>query len=109
MDLRIGAALTRFQTMTFRDILGLPPNSPVSYGPCQFPTLGFICQKFSHTTTFLPETYWSVDLKYTIPDEDEPNQIVEEEGRVSNIDKQNFEPNEEVSGGGGLAEFLQQV
>jgi DNA topoisomerase III len=44
IDLRIGASFTRFQTLTLRDFskkgLGV-----ISYGPCQFPTLGFIVER----------------------------------------------------------------
>jgi len=34
IDLKIGAAFTRFQTLAFRDILGMGNGTPVSYGPC---------------------------------------------------------------------------
>lgn len=44
IDLRIGASFTRFQTFTVRDSI---PNKKgvISYGPCQFPTLGFIVER----------------------------------------------------------------
>lgn len=45
IDLRIGCAYTRFQTMLLRD--SLPESeSIVSYGPCQFPTLGFVVERY---------------------------------------------------------------
>jgi DNA topoisomerase-3 len=41
VDLRIGASFTRFQTLALKKEL---PNekSVLSYGSCQFPTLGFV-------------------------------------------------------------------
>ena len=48
IDLRIGASFTRFQTLYFRDILlGPYKNRVLSYGPCQFPTLGFVVERFN--------------------------------------------------------------
>uniref|UniRef100_A0A0D3H449 DNA topoisomerase n=1 Tax=Oryza barthii TaxID=65489 RepID=A0A0D3H449_9ORYZ len=49
IDLRIGASFTRFQTMLLKDAFVLDDtgddrNIILSYGPCQFPTLGFIVE-----------------------------------------------------------------
>lgn len=55
IDLRIGCAYTRFQTMLLRD--SLPESeSIVSYGPCQFPTLGFVVERYlqRHVALSLP-------------------------------------------------------
>ena len=43
LDLRFGAALTRFQTLSLQNQLRL--KSVLSYGPCQFPTLGFVVER----------------------------------------------------------------
>ena len=47
LDLRIGAAFTRFQTLRlqkkFPDVLA---EQLISYGSCQFPTLGFVVGEF---------------------------------------------------------------
>ena len=43
IDLRIGASFTRFQTLLLRDTIH--KQGVVSYGPCQFPTLGFIVER----------------------------------------------------------------
>jgi len=50
IDLRIGASFTRLQTLNFRDIMlgNYQQNVQIvlSYGPCQFPTLGFIVDRY---------------------------------------------------------------
>ncbi len=66
LDLRIGASFTRYQTLRLRQkfqgshlarvllrvIPCLSPSFPIgldenviSYGPCQFPTLGFVVER----------------------------------------------------------------
>lgn len=71
MDLRIGAIFTRFQTLYFREKLGLAFGSIlrytiivifISYGPCQFPTLGFIVERFQQIRGFQSEKFWNIDL-----------------------------------------------
>jgi DNA topoisomerase-3 len=64
IDLRIGASFTRFQTLTLRDLV---PNKKgvISYGPCQFPTLGFIVERDKQIKQFKPEKFWFIDLQYT--------------------------------------------
>lgn len=45
IDLRIGCAYTRFQTLLLRN--SVPEiDTVVSYGPCQFPTLGFVVERY---------------------------------------------------------------
>ena len=45
IDLRIGCAFSRFQTLLLRN--SVPEiDSIVSYGPCQFPTLGFVVERY---------------------------------------------------------------
>lgn len=59
IDLRSGAAFTRLQTMRlqnkYQGIDGL-----ISYGPCQFPTLGFIVDRYLEVEAFVPEPFWSL-------------------------------------------------
>ena len=54
LDLRIGAAFTRFQTLRlqkkFPDVLA---EQLISYGSCQFPTLGFVVGEFEKITLIL--------------------------------------------------------
>ncbi len=58
------------QTLNFREIL-LGSDSQnyniVSYGPCQFPTLGFIVDRYKKIKDFVPEKFWSITLKYQPP------------------------------------------
>lgn len=53
IDLRIGASFTRFQTLLLQKRfnwaqMGLGDQPILSYGPCQFPTLGLIVQRCAH-------------------------------------------------------------
>jgi DNA topoisomerase IA len=40
-----------------------PDLSLVSYGPCQFPALGFIVQRYLKVKDFRPETFWFLHLE----------------------------------------------
>ncbi|SCU81704.1 LADA_0C00562g1_1 [Lachancea dasiensis] len=68
VDLRSGVAFTRFLTELLgskveRD-LGLKNNQRpiISYGTCQFPTLGFVVDRFERIQKFIPETFWYIVL-----------------------------------------------
>lgn len=64
LDLRIGAAFTRFQTLrlqsAFPENLGGENNQLVSYGSCQFPTLGFVVERYKQVDDFVPEPFWKI-------------------------------------------------
>ncbi|KAH8980237.1 DNA topoisomerase [Lactarius akahatsu] len=64
LDLRIGAAFTRLQTHTLQNRIQ-QINSVVSYGPCQFPTLGFVVSRFDQVQAFKPEKFWYIYLALT--------------------------------------------
>ncbi|XP_057324309.1 DNA topoisomerase 3-alpha [Microplitis mediator] len=63
LDLRIGAAFTRFQTLRLQKVF---PHSLaqmlISYGSCQFPTLGFVVERFLAIENFKPEPYWKIKV-----------------------------------------------
>jgi DNA topoisomerase III len=43
LDLRLGAVFTRLQTLKFKQKHHLQHLTAISWGPCQFPTLGMYC------------------------------------------------------------------
>jgi len=61
LDLRIGAAFTRFQTLSLQNIPGLE-KKVLSYGSCQFPTLGFVVDRYWRVVKFVPEKFWSLEV-----------------------------------------------
>ena len=61
IDLRLGAIFTRLQTIRLKTVH--PSISLVSWGPCQFPTLGFVVNRHLEILNFVPEKYWSIDMK----------------------------------------------
>ncbi|KAG9316734.1 prokaryotic type I DNA topoisomerase, partial [Chiua virens] len=64
LDLRIGAAFTRMQTLALQNRLPQfrEKREVVSYGPCQFPTLGFVVQRYKQVKEFTPEDFWHILL-----------------------------------------------
>ena len=88
LDLRLGAAFTRFTTLTLQS-LGPPlaktnpkeKKQPISYGEmnhslgirvllihlsgsCQFPTLGFVVDRYFKVQSFIPEKFWSIKVMH---------------------------------------------
>ena len=65
LDLRIGAAFTRFQTMRLQKLF---PNSLsdklISYGSCQFPTMGFVVERYKAIENFAPERFWKLKVSH---------------------------------------------
>jgi DNA topoisomerase-3 len=70
IDLRIGAAFTRLQTLTLQPLFPSLRNSVISYGPCQFPTLGFVVERFLKIQRFVPENFWKIHCKYEGPNKE---------------------------------------
>ncbi|WJZ86516.1 hypothetical protein VitviT2T_005963 [Vitis vinifera] len=69
IDLRIGASFTRFQTMLLRDAFVLDfaaddRNLVLSYGPCQFPTLGFVVERYWEIQSHEPEEFWTINCSH---------------------------------------------
>lgn len=63
LDLRIGAILTRFQSLSLQREFEILDSKVISYGPCQFPTLGFVVDQYERVQRFRPETFWYIDVK----------------------------------------------
>ncbi len=61
IDLRIGAAFTRMQTLYLQRSYS---TDTVSYGPCQVPALGFVVERFNRRNLFKSEKFWTIDLLY---------------------------------------------
>lgn len=40
----------------------------ISYGSCQFPTLGFVVERYKAIERFIPEDFWKIDVSHTIGD-----------------------------------------
>ncbi|KAM0010754.1 putative DNA topoisomerase transcription factor interactor and regulator CCHC(Zn) family [Helianthus debilis subsp. tardiflorus] len=70
IDLRIGASFTRFQTMLLKDAFDFNfstdgRNLILSYGPCQFPTLGFVVERYWEIQAHEPEEFWKIQCSHT--------------------------------------------
>jgi DNA topoisomerase-3 len=70
LDLRIGASFTRWQTLEIFEYLKaqgvFPPDEKkvLSYGGCQFPTLGFVVDRYFMVKNFVPEPYWAIKVTH---------------------------------------------
>ncbi|KAI9352057.1 DNA topoisomerase [Obelidium mucronatum] len=62
LDLRIGAAFTRFQTLQLRQQFNQLDGMIISYGSCQFPTLGFIVDQYEKCARFKEELFWKIQV-----------------------------------------------
>ncbi|PHH80207.1 hypothetical protein CDD82_1920 [Ophiocordyceps australis] len=60
LDLRIGYAFTRFLSNSLRPLGGPLKELMLSYGSCQFPTLGFVVDRYFQVKNFVPEPFWSI-------------------------------------------------
>lgn len=67
IDFRIGTALTRFQTLAIQDAITTLKKDVISYGPCQFPTLGFVVDQYNRVTKFVPENFWYISIDAKMP------------------------------------------
>lgn len=63
VDFRTGTAFTRMQTMYLQQRFRELEKEIISYGSCQFPTLGFIVDRYLRRTQFVAETFWHITLK----------------------------------------------
>lgn len=59
-----GAAFTRFQTLRLQKIFPeVLAEQLISYGSCQFPTLGFVVERFKAIQAFVPEIFHKIKGK----------------------------------------------
>lgn len=70
IDLRTGASFTRLLTNSLKPHLagdgvrgGKDDKTVVSYGSCQFPTLGFVVDRYKRYKNFKPEKFWLLKLQ----------------------------------------------
>lgn len=64
LDLRIGYAFTRFLTLNLRNVGPALKELLISYGSCQFPTLGFVVDRYFRVKNFVPETFWAIKVMH---------------------------------------------
>lgn len=71
IDLRIGSSFTRLQTLLLQDAFDwtefLPSDRErmlLSYGPCQFPTLGLIVKREWEIQSHVHENFWTIYVQY---------------------------------------------
>lgn len=65
LDLRLGAAFTRLQTLALQNMIpsqGEERGKLISYGSCQFPTLGFVVDRYLRVRNFVPEPFWYIKI-----------------------------------------------
>ncbi|SCV72038.1 BQ2448_4732 [Microbotryum intermedium] len=74
LDLRVGAALTRTQTLGLQGRFAALAEKIISYGksclagPCQFPTLGFVVDQYERVQAFIAEPFWFIRVAITRED-----------------------------------------
>ncbi|GAM88847.1 hypothetical protein ANO11243_068810 [Dothideomycetidae sp. 11243] len=66
LDLRIGAAFTRMQTLNLRPMMQSIAEEikVISYGSCQFPTLGFVVDRYFQVKNFVSEPFWYIQVSH---------------------------------------------
>ncbi|XP_059470353.1 DNA topoisomerase 3-alpha [Neocloeon triangulifer] len=65
LDLRIGASFTRFQTLRLQKLFpGILSEGLISYGSCQFPTLGFVVERYKSIQDFISENFWKIEVTH---------------------------------------------
>ena len=72
IDLRVGAAFTRWLTLRYQGRLsggggGQNEKRLVSFGGCQTVTLGFVVARWLARERFVPESFWALKLTCQVP------------------------------------------
>ncbi|CAI2732104.1 unnamed protein product [Schistosoma spindalis] len=85
LDLRIGAAFTRFQTLRLRRVFPQALSDQlISYGSCQFPTLGFVVERFREVDQFVSEPFWRIVV--TVSRDEKTTEFQWQRGRLFDQD-----------------------
>jgi DNA topoisomerase-3 len=65
IDLRVGAGFTRFLSDLLKRSGAIPleKGQVVSYGTCQFPTLGFVVDRYTRVKNFVSEPFWHISIR----------------------------------------------
>ncbi|KAF2758064.1 DNA topoisomerase III [Pseudovirgaria hyperparasitica] len=66
LDFRLGTAFTRMQTLALKPLVEQadPGYKVISYGSCQFPTLGFVVDRYLRVKNFKPEPFWYIKVSH---------------------------------------------
>ncbi|KAJ8037131.1 DNA topoisomerase 3-alpha [Holothuria leucospilota] len=65
LDLRIGAAFTRLQTLRLQKVFpDALENQLISFGSCQFPTLGFVVERYKQVEAFVSEVFYKIKVSH---------------------------------------------
>lgn len=69
LDLRTGAAFTRLQTLRLQKVFPDKLDGKlISYGSCQFPTLGFVVDRYLSIENFISEPFWKIKMNHKLKD-----------------------------------------
>ncbi|MEN2495703.1 MAG: DNA topoisomerase 3-alpha, variant 2 [Marteilia pararefringens] len=64
-DLRVGVVFTRYLSTNLQRIFATTiGKNLVSYGPCQFPTLGFVVERYKERDSFVTEKSYSLGIEH---------------------------------------------
>lgn len=63
IDLRLGAIFTRLQTEELNRTFRILGGRLISYGPCQFPTMGFVAKRYLEIQRFTQMDFWTLELE----------------------------------------------
>ncbi|KAG7664854.1 TOP3 [[Candida] subhashii] len=63
LDFRVGLSFTRLLTDSLKQRKLIDTKSVASYGTCQFPTLGFVVDRYKRVKSFVPEPFWYIDVE----------------------------------------------
>ncbi|KAJ1611324.1 putative DNA topoisomerase III [Cryptosporidium canis] len=65
IDLRVGSSFTRFLTLRYNKVFTIPEQM-LSFGTCQFPTLGFVVKRYNKIANFKEEYDWTITLEINV-------------------------------------------